>query len=221
MKKFIIILSTLFALLIVVILVAPIIFGILTKKNIEAYAKNEGVYDMKTFKSGWFSSSVKSGISSAEGEDDGVTLVNKISHGPIAWSEGVKPCLAFTTTTLDRPKMTDESKAMIEGVYEGEEPVIIKTKTKFNGTNVSKVTLTEANGKHDDIEVRFEGGEGEFSYDEEMTFIKGDMQITPITINIKNEDEPGSIQIGEIDICLLYTSPSPRDRQKSRMPSSA
>ena len=25
----------------------------------------------------------------------------------------------------------------------------------------------------------------------------------------------------EDDICLLYTSPSPRDRQKSRMPSSA
>ena len=25
----------------------------------------------------------------------------------------------------------------------------------------------------------------------------------------------------DIDICLLYTSPSPRDRQKSRMPSSA
>ena len=26
---------------------------------------------------------------------------------------------------------------------------------------------------------------------------------------------------GEVDVCLLYTSPSPRDRQKSRMPSSA
>ena len=26
---------------------------------------------------------------------------------------------------------------------------------------------------------------------------------------------------GEIQNCLLYTSPSPRDRQKSRMPSSA
>eukprot|EP01015_Nassula_variabilis_P004457 TRINITY_DN130_c0_g1_i2.p1 TRINITY_DN130_c0_g1~~TRINITY_DN130_c0_g1_i2.p1 ORF type:complete len:111 (-),score=18.00 TRINITY_DN130_c0_g1_i2:40-372(-) len=26
---------------------------------------------------------------------------------------------------------------------------------------------------------------------------------------------------GNIQICLLYTSPSPRDRQKSRMPSSA
>ena len=27
--------------------------------------------------------------------------------------------------------------------------------------------------------------------------------------------------LGLRDICLLYTSPSPRDRQKSRMPSSA
>ena len=39
-------------------------------------------------------------------------------------------------------------------------------------------------------------------------------------------NEPGSIQfIGSVassnNSCLLYTSPSPRDRQKSRMPSSA
>ena len=30
-----------------------------------------------------------------------------------------------------------------------------------------------------------------------------------------------SARVGEFHICLLYTSPSPRDRQKSRMPSSA
>ena len=30
-----------------------------------------------------------------------------------------------------------------------------------------------------------------------------------------------SFRDGEILFCLLYTSPSPRDRQKSRMPSSA
>ena len=29
------------------------------------------------------------------------------------------------------------------------------------------------------------------------------------------------IPIGALEDCLLYTSPSPRDRQKSRMPSSA
>ena len=32
---------------------------------------------------------------------------------------------------------------------------------------------------------------------------------------------PRAIEIAVIDGCLLYTSPSPRDRQKSRMPSSA
>ena len=30
-----------------------------------------------------------------------------------------------------------------------------------------------------------------------------------------------AMQIAEHYVCLLYTSPSPRDRQKSRMPSSA
>ena len=30
-----------------------------------------------------------------------------------------------------------------------------------------------------------------------------------------------SDDIGDMIVCLLYTSPSPRDRQKSRMPSSA
>ena len=42
--------------------------------------------------------------------------------------------------------------------------------------------------------------------------------------NIEAPTVFGSLQIGEESmnsICLLYTSPSPRDRQKSRMPSSA
>ena len=30
-----------------------------------------------------------------------------------------------------------------------------------------------------------------------------------------------AMEHGEVDICLLYTSPSPRDRTRSRMPSSA
>ena len=44
-------------------------------------------------------------------------------------------------------------------------------------------------------------------------------QFTPIykPLIINNRDKP----FGASEICLLYTSPSPRDRQKSRMPSSA
>ena len=36
---------------------------------------------------------------------------------------------------------------------------------------------------------------------------------------LKKNDDNNTLR--EINICLLYTSPSPRDRQKSRMPSSA
>ena len=36
------------------------------------------------------------------------------------------------------------------------------------------------------------------------------------------EDELGiKFQVGEVSSCLLYTSPSPRDKRQSRMPSSA
>ena len=43
---------------------------------------------------------------------------------------------------------------------------------------------------------------------------------------ITNINSAGSIHIGDVDpdypnTCLLYTSPSPRDRTRSRMPSSA
>ena len=37
----------------------------------------------------------------------------------------------------------------------------------------------------------------------------------------KYAGEPCELIIGDRNTCLLYTSPSPRDRQKSRMPSSA
>ena len=52
--------------------------------------------------------------------------------------------------------------------------------------------------------------------------------ISFVTVHKKNENEwtigktiRTYVKNGEAYICLLYTSPSPRDRQKSRMPSSA
>ena len=36
-----------------------------------------------------------------------------------------------------------------------------------------------------------------------------------------NNCDDGELYLEESKSCLLYTSPSPRDRQKSRMPSSA
>ena len=49
-------------------------------------------------------------------------------------------------------------------------------------------------------------------------------QETAIEIEIEDPEEV-NIKIGDMEInidpCLLYTSPSPRDRTRSRMPSSA
>ena len=50
--------------------------------------------------------------------------------------------------------------------------------------------------------------ESNFQYEEELCSI----------LNAENLDFSPVVIIGP---CLLYTSPSPRDRQKSRMPSSA
>ena len=48
--------------------------------------------------------------------------------------------------------------------------------------------------------------------------------ILEIAMNLLKMGEDGQLEIAEThsrNVCLLYTSPSPRDRQKSRMPSSA
>ena len=47
-------------------------------------------------------------------------------------------------------------------------------------------------------------------------------QTTPATTGISvHTGHVAPLNQANVDTCLLYTSPSPRDRQKSRMPSSA
>ena len=46
-------------------------------------------------------------------------------------------------------------------------------------------------------------------------------QAIPRLQALKDEGRAGQAKITQYTSCLLYTSPSPRDRQKSRMPSSA
>ena len=61
---------------------------------------------------------------------------------------------------------------------------------------------------------------------EDILFHKSDEGIARIAINRpekRNAFRPQTVDelIDAFDICLLYTSPSPRDMRRSRMPSSA
>ena len=58
----------------------------------------------------------------------------------------------------------------------------------------------------------------------EFKKISADIESEKIKTQLKKEQFIRQIKSGlgdHIKVCLLYTSPSPRDRQKSRMPSSA
>ena len=55
---------------------------------------------------------------------------------------------------------------------------------------------------------------------DDIQFIIGPYEDYALSRAVELKDENESIKISVLN-CLLYTSPSPRDRQKSRMPSSA
>ena len=52
------------------------------------------------------------------------------------------------------------------------------------------------------------------------TFREAWDETKPQSVN-EQEEKQDSEEVRRLKDCLLYTSPSPRDRQKSRMPSSA
>ena len=57
---------------------------------------------------------------------------------------------------------------------------------------------------------------------EQITQSRNDIKAEEIRIeSVKNANEKIEDTIRKFKICLLYTSPSPRDRTRSRMPSSA
>ena len=51
-----------------------------------------------------------------------------------------------------------------------------------------------------------------------MNYVKG--RTIQISEPVTGKEELDALSV-PLETCLLYTSPSPRDRQKSRMPSSA
>ena len=60
------------------------------------------------------------------------------------------------------------------------------------------------------------------SYEEELQFLKDSLiNMGSLTESQLTDSMDAIIKVDKDSICLLYTSPSPRDRTRSRMPSSA
>ena len=59
--------------------------------------------------------------------------------------------------------------------------------------------------------------------EEDITIINiyAPQYIRQLLTALKEEIDSNTIIVGDFNTCLLYTSPSPRDRTRSRMPSSA
>ena len=60
-------------------------------------------------------------------------------------------------------------------------------------------------------------------YERTTAYVNGEVPKNRIILNFygKNKSDFSEYDIEEYNICLLYTSPSPRDKRQSRMPSSA
>ena len=118
---------------------------------------------------------------------------------------------------------------------EKEDKVLIKTDPKAYATkkkepwvNVLDVKVNKDNVRNGFFELDWnkyfiiqliESGYGEEADPEEEIV---DRWFKDIVYNmLEQEGQSTDRGAGYINVCLLYTSPSPRDRQKSRMPSSA
>ena len=105
-------------------------------------------------------------------------------------------------------------KYTVEGVVEGAD-------------GKAQIKLTEGVKDYDD-KIGRKGSfkirrvlEGEYT----LQVVQKDEVIHEQSINVEGDIDNLEVKIGSSsavsEVCLLYTSPSPRDRQKSRMPSSA
>ena len=94
------------------------------------------------------------------------------------------------------------------------------------GTNSEPVSRYKQSQLQRKVPERYGGGQREQSWQEESRDSKGLRELTSqyaeADVTLTEADKPNLPHAAaEQDSCLLYTSPSPRDRTRSRMPSSA
>ena len=92
----------------------------------------------------------------------------------------------------------------------------------FHFLNLNKLVLTKVARELMILAVFFTYTYGQKLSDTPFEICKNDRLVGKwLSAQSSLTDNQGKIDIGYYGICLLYTSPSPRDQRGSRMPSSA
>ena len=142
-------------------------------------------------------------------------------------------------------KLPSGKTVFVEGAYPGERVLVKLTRTKKDFSFAKTITVLESSSKRVIPPCPHFGVCGgcqwmDIDYEEQLVYKKNILEDTLKRVG-KIEEEVLPVVPSErisgyrekiefslskdrylgLKICLLYTSPSPRDRQKSRMPSSA
>ena len=91
--------------------------------------------------------------------------------------------------------------------------------------NTAKFSFVDNDGNAvGDSRLVIESGTLDFEDNENDTttpFRNAELSVQAKENTVVNFNQTQGVDLDKVSACLLYTSPSPRDRQKSRMPSSA
>ena len=111
----------------------------------------------------------------------------------------------------------DGAPAIVWGINPATGNFFVGTKSVFNKVKI------KINESHQDIDANHTGIVATILHNcfDYLPQTNGIFQGDFIGFGGSDEYTPNTITYKFPNICLLYTSPSPRDRQKSRMPSSA
>ena len=143
-----------------------------------------------------------------ETDSQSITVtVNAVNDAPVA-TAGLSGA-----TNEDQSTVVTLSGSDVDG-----DNLTFSVGSALNGTlelNGSLVTYTPDANYNGDDSFEFTVSDGEYSSTETVTLTVSAVNDAPVlaTVSDVSFDEDGT--------CLLYTSPSPRDRQKCRKPSSA
>ena len=169
-------------------------------------AGNAQIFSATTASDGSFITDVPSAL--AEGEFTVTAQVSDAAGNSATDTETGVLDITLPVVIIDPPALGNDST-----------PTLTGNTDLGSGTTVT-LTVTDAAGATQTL-TTIAGTNGDYSVDVPEALAEGEFSVQASVIdNAGNQGQAN--QTGELDTtCLLYTSPSPRDRTRSRMPSSA